>query len=435
LNQDNTGESALDPSTGQGPRKSTTSHSFLSLVLINAGVCLVCLMLAFACAEIIFRQFSPTVQEGKAGGHRVSQNLVLLYEPIPGPSTTGDKVNSDGLRDREYSVAKPAGIRRILVLGDDVVHGYGVAAEDSLPKRLEATYQANGHSVEVLNFGVSGYNTEQEIEFFKTKGIKYRPDIVVMTYVLNDNRYASQELRDLSDFKFLAAPKATSANLFKRGAASLLHSSRFLQFLGAQWGIERKLPSLRDYPRLIEYVEEKNLLERDLSDSKYAQLENQIQVRAEQIGTSPDALEFSIHALGFTPTHAIYQSHWNASYQALTRLKALSDEYSFQVVVAVLPILYQMDRYPLKPAHDFFRKEFESLGFQTVDLLEICRHLYGVYGYSAVSPDGIHLTPVALKKVAGYLYNRIPLDRPFRPGRDESLLVHSHRPDRKSASH
>jgi len=392
-------------------------------------------MLAFACAEIIFRQFSPTVQEGKAGGHRVSQNLVLLYEPIPGPSTTGDKVNSDGLRDREYSVAKPAGIRRILVLGDDVVQGYGVAAEDSLPKRLEATYQANGHSVEVLNFGVSGYDTQQEIEFFKTKGIKYRPDIVVVTYVLNDNRYASQELRDLSDFKFLAAPKATSANLFKRGAASLLHSSRFLQFLGAQWHIERKLPSLRDYPRLIEYVEEKNLLERDLSDSKYAQLENQIQVRAEQIGTSPDALKFSIHALGFRPTHAIYQSHWNASYQALTRLKVLSDEYSFHVVVTVLPIIYQMDRYPLKPAHDFFRKKFESLGFQTVDLLEICKHLYGVYGYSAVSPDGIHLTPIAVKKVAGYLYNRIPLDRPFRHGRDESLLLHSHRPDRKSASH
>src|SRR4030095_9902361 len=126
-------------------------------------------------------------------------------------------------------------------------------------------------------------------------------------------------------------------------------------------------------------VEEKNLLERDLSDSKYAQLENQIQVRAEQIGTSPDALKFSIHALGFRPTHAMYQSHWNASYQALTRLKVLSDEYSFHVVVTVLPIIYQMDRYPLRPAHDFFRKKFESLGFQTVDLLEICKHLYGVY--------------------------------------------------------
>jgi hypothetical protein len=430
---DNAGEYPLGPSIGQEPRKST--NYFLYLVLINAGTFLLPSLLAFVGAEIMFRLFSPRVEEATAGGHRVSKNPVLLHEPIPGSSTTGSKVNRDGLRDREYSVAKLAGIRRILVLGDDVVYGYGVEAEDSLPKRLEAIYKANGQSVEVLNFGVSGYDTQQEIEFFKTKGIKYRPDIVYVTYVLNDNRYASQELRDLSDFKFLAARKATSANMFKRAAASLFHSSRFLQFLGAQWHIERQLPSLRDYPRLIDYVEEKSLLERDPSDTKYAQLENQIQVRAEQIGTSPDALEFSIHALGFRPTEAIYQSHWNASYRALTRLKALSDKYSFRVVVVVVPIIYQMDRYPLKPAHDFFRSSFESLGFETVDLLEICQHLNRVYGYWAVSPDGIHLTPVALKKVAGYLYNRIPLDRPFRPGRDESLLVHSHRPDRKSASH
>jgi hypothetical protein len=403
--------------------------------LINAGTLLLSLMLAFVCAEIIFRKFAPTVQEGEAGGHRVSRNPVLLHEPIPGSSATVDKLNSDGLRDREYPVVKPAGIRRILVLGDDVVYGYGIASEDSLPKTLEAMYQANGQSVEVVNFGVSGYGTEQEVEFFKTKGIKYHPDIVVLAYVLNDNRYASQELRDLSDFKFLAAPRPRSANPFKRGLAWLLRSSRFLQFLGAQWHIESKLPSLRDYPRLIDYVEEKSLLERDLSDSKYAELENQIQVGAEEIGTSPDALEFSLHALGFRPAEPIYQSHWNASYQALTRLKALSDEHSFRVVVVVVPIIYQMDRYPLKPAHDFLRTNFASLGFQTIDLFEVCKHLYGAYGYSAVSPDGIHLTPFALKKIAGYLYNRTPLERQFRPGLDESLLVPSSRNVSQSGSH
>jgi hypothetical protein len=320
-------------------------------------------------------------------------------------------------------------------LGDDVVYGYGVASKDSLPKQLEAAYKANAKSVEVLNFGVLGYDTQQEVEFFKVRGLKYSPEIVVVVYVMNDNRYASQELRDLSDVKFLAAPRRPNPNLLKRGAAAVFHSSRLLQFLGSQWQVERKLPFLLDYPRLIDYVEEKNSRERDSSDSEYAQLENRIQVRAEEIGTTPDALEFSIHALGFRAGETIYQSHWNASYQAFTRLKALSDEYSFQVVVVILPIMFQMDRYPLKPAHDFFRNNFESLGFQTVDLLAICKHLYSVYGYSAVSPDGIHLTPFAAKKVAGYLYNRIPLEHSFRPGRDETLLVHPPRPGSQSVSH
>jgi hypothetical protein len=334
-------------------------------------------------------------------------------------------MNGDGLYDHQYPVAKPAGTKRILVLGDDVVYGNGESLADTLPKRLEAAYKATGKSVEVLNFGVSGYDTHQEIEFFKTTGLKYRPDIVVVVYVLNDNRYASQELRDLSDVEFVAARRPPNPNLLKRGAAAVFHSSRLLQFLGAQWHIERRFPFLRDCPRLIDYVQEKNLRERDSSDSGYAQLENQIQVYAQEIGTTPDALEFSLHALGFRVSETIYESHWNASYQALTRLKDLSDRYSFQVVVAVLPIMYQMDRYPLKPAHDFFRNSFESLGFQTVDLFEICKNLYSVHGYSAVSPDGIHLTPFAAKKVAGHLYNQITLEHPFRSGSDEPLLVNS----------
>jgi hypothetical protein len=329
---------------------------------------------------------------------------------------------------------KPAGTKRILVLGDDQVYGYGVAGEDSLPKQLEAAYKANAQSVEVLNFGVLGYDTEQEIEFLNTRGIKYHPDIVVLGYVLNDNRYASQELRDLSDLKFVAAPMPPIANPFKRAAASLLHSSRFLQFLGSQGRIERKLPSLQDYPRLLDYVQEKNFLEQDPPDSKYAQLENQIQVRAEELGTAPGALEFSLHALGFVPSEKLYHSHWNASYRALTRLKALSDTHSFRVVVVVFPIIYQMDRYPLQPAHDFFRSNFESLGFPTVDLLEVCKHLYSVYGYSAVSPDGIHLTPFAWNKVAGYLYNRILLEPQFGPERNEFLVAHSSKPGQSASN-
>ena len=431
MNQDNTGESPLGRSIGRGIFGSATPDSLQSLVLINVGTFLIVFIARFPCCGAHIPLVFPDGPRSRSTGHRPSRNAVLLHEPIPGHSNT----NSDGLPDHEYSVAKPAGTKRIVVLGDDVVYGYGVSLPDTLPKRLEAAYKANAESVEVLNFGVSGYDTQQEIEFFKAKGIKYRPDIVVAVYVMNDNRYASQELRDLSDVKFMAVPRPPSANPLKRGAASLFHSSRFLQFLGAQCHIERKLPFLQDYPRLIDYVEEKNLRERDSSDSKYAQLETQVQVRAEEIGTTPDALEFSLHALGFRHSETLYQSHWNASYQALTRLKALSDEYSFQVVVVVLPIIYQMDRYPLKPAHDFFRSNFESLGFQTVDLLEICKHLYSVYGYSAVSPDGIHLTPFAVKKVAGYLYNRIPLERPFRPERDESLLVHSPGLGRQSASH
>src|SRR5262245_40505528 len=290
LNQNNAWKSAVGHSTEQETLRSSKSCGFLSLVLINAGTFLFSLLLAFAGAEIVFRLFSSNTQE--TGGHRPSLNPVLLHEPVLGHSNT----NSDGLRGREYSIVKPAGTKRILVLGDDVVYGLGIAVEDTLPKQLEAAYKANAQAVEVLNFGVSGYDTEQEIEFLKTKGLKYHPDIVILGYVLNDNRYASQELRDLSDVKYLAAPRQTIANPLKRAAASLFHSSRFLQFLGAEWHLEGKFPFLEDCPRLIDYVEEKNLRERDAPDSAHCHSHHHPPAQPHQPATTPHALHPSPHA-------------------------------------------------------------------------------------------------------------------------------------------
>lgn len=45
---------------------------------------------------------------------------------------------------------------RILVLGDSLAAGYGLAAADAFPSRLEAGLRALGHAVRVINGGVSG---------------------------------------------------------------------------------------------------------------------------------------------------------------------------------------------------------------------------------------------------------------------------------------
>ncbi|MCH9046092.1 MAG: arylesterase [SAR324 cluster bacterium] len=45
---------------------------------------------------------------------------------------------------------------RILVLGDSLTAGHGLAAADAFPSRLEAGLRALGHAVRVINGGVSG---------------------------------------------------------------------------------------------------------------------------------------------------------------------------------------------------------------------------------------------------------------------------------------
>lgn len=55
--------------------------------------------------------------------------------------------------------ASPTPEFRLLAFGDSLIHGYGLAAGQTLPERLEAALRAQGHAVEVVNGGNSGDTT------------------------------------------------------------------------------------------------------------------------------------------------------------------------------------------------------------------------------------------------------------------------------------
>ncbi len=48
---------------------------------------------------------------------------------------------------------------RLLVLGDSLTSGYGLAAQDAFPAKLEAALRARGHDIDVVDSGVSGDTT------------------------------------------------------------------------------------------------------------------------------------------------------------------------------------------------------------------------------------------------------------------------------------
>ncbi len=55
--------------------------------------------------------------------------------------------------------ARADGVTRILMLGDSLTAGYGLAPGDALPLRLEAALRARGMDVSIINAGVSGDTT------------------------------------------------------------------------------------------------------------------------------------------------------------------------------------------------------------------------------------------------------------------------------------
>jgi hypothetical protein len=92
-------------------------------------------------------------------------------------------INADGRRGPRVAPAKPPGTLRIAVLGDSFVEAIHVPYEDSVCAVLTrelARRCPGGARVEVLNFGVSGYSTAQELLTLREEVWRYAPDVVVL---------------------------------------------------------------------------------------------------------------------------------------------------------------------------------------------------------------------------------------------------------------
>ncbi|KUG28852.1 hypothetical protein ASZ90_001267 [hydrocarbon metagenome] len=109
-------------------------------------------------------------------------------------------INSGGFRDREFPREKPAGVFRILVLGDSHAFGFGVPLGTHFTKLLEGYFT----NVEVMNLGVSGYGVDQELLFLRDTGFAYHPDLVV-AYVPHyaDSRHMRDKVWGMGKPRFL----------------------------------------------------------------------------------------------------------------------------------------------------------------------------------------------------------------------------------------
>ena len=91
-------------------------------------------------------------------------------------------INSSGFRDEDRSLERDPAKYRIIVMGDSMVWGYGVEQDEIFTRLME---RQNGY-MEVINLGVSGYGTDQELLLLKQEGLAYRPDLVVLVVSEND---------------------------------------------------------------------------------------------------------------------------------------------------------------------------------------------------------------------------------------------------------
>lgn len=89
--------------------------------------------------------------------------------------------NGIGLHeDREVTLARPVGMKRVAVVGSSVVWAIGEGLENTIPRSMERELVAAGCKVQVLNFGAHGYNIVNASAYVQTKVQQFRPDAVVL---------------------------------------------------------------------------------------------------------------------------------------------------------------------------------------------------------------------------------------------------------------
>jgi lysophospholipase L1-like esterase len=163
------------------------------------------------------------------------------------------RTNSEGLRDREHTKAKPANTVRIAVLGDSYTEARQVPMEDAwwavLERDLKSCNALAALDAEVINFGVSGYGTAQELITLRRRVWQYSPDIVILAFLTgNDVQNNNREL--------MGDPKRPYF-VYKDGVLTLDASFRdSAVYRASETAIARLGNWLTDYSRVLQLVDQ-----------------------------------------------------------------------------------------------------------------------------------------------------------------------------------
>ena len=133
----------------------------------------------------LFPRYHTSADYGEFRLRRTRANLVFHHKSEDGRWRY--ETNDRGFRNFvNFEYQKPDGVIRILSLGDSHTLGYEVRQDFTFSAISNKYLQARGIRSEVINAGVSGFSTAEELLFLENEGIKYEPDFVVLAFYRND---------------------------------------------------------------------------------------------------------------------------------------------------------------------------------------------------------------------------------------------------------
>lgn len=240
-----------------GTRKHAAGTRLRSLALAAAT-----LIVLLVVAEVAARMFYHPPNLGK----------IIQFDPVLGWSLRPSShlhcvdhtrhfdyriaINSLGMRNDEITPQGDPGRKRILVTGDSFVFGTG---NDQRWRFSDIMGRVLSDEAQVINVGVAGWGTDQELLHFERIGRSLKPDIVILTMMM-----ANDVVNNMLDHLFLAsAPKPRftlrgdslvlvgnldeRAHRPRRRIRDLAVRSRFLVFVKRRFDRLRHRPSAKKY--------------------------------------------------------------------------------------------------------------------------------------------------------------------------------------------
>lgn len=250
----------------------------------------------------------------------------LLHDLRPHAKATHDGIdyatNAAGMRDdHEYAVEKVPGVRRVILLGDSFVFGFGLRLEHTMSHQLASLLEPG--QWEILNMGVPAYDTLEEMRFLATRGLAYQPDVLVLMYHPNDAL--------VGIVTELGGPAETEQALdaYYGGTAAPDLRARVEAFLARQG---QPLDPSWNTPSL------------DPRDRRYLY-------------------------------HTLLPAYWSQVQAALDQLAAMAREHGFAVMVGIIPEIDRpWERQPFAPLYAHVHDEMARRGFEVIDLHPVLRH-------------------------------------------------------------
>ena len=181
---------------------------------------------------------------------RVRAHATRGWEMIPAQThytyTHEVRVNSLGLRGPEPAPPLPDE-RRVLLVGDSLIYGQGVAEDQTVSAHLERLGDASGEAWSVFNGGLRAYATHQELALLADVGPELAPTDVVLCWYWNDFderdlERTYEKLTDSGPIAFDLGVAAKGAALWKWRATQLLRKSALVMHLYDRWRDGRRKP-------------------------------------------------------------------------------------------------------------------------------------------------------------------------------------------------